>query len=73
MHFLQQLNDDAKPVTLERVSNTRVLQAVVTIALSSKPEEGSADVANLSDRAYGEMVRLQEALRGLVDLSRDVD
>lgn len=47
------------------------MQAVVTIPLLS--DEGSVDVANLTDRAYNEMVRLQEALRGLIDLSRDVD
>lgn len=60
-------------MTLERVSDTVVLQAVVTIPLSFKPDQGNADLANLSDRAHGEMMKLQEALRGLVDLSKDVD
>ena len=69
-HTSCQLNEDTKPVTLERVSSTRVLQAVVTIALPSKPDGGSVDQ---SDRAHSEMVKLQESLRGLLDLSKDVD
>jgi hypothetical protein len=68
-----QLNEDTKPVTLQAISNTRVLQAVVTIALPGKGESGSVDLANLSERAHGHIVKLQESLRGLVDLSRDAD
>lgn len=60
-------------MTLERVTNTRVLQAIVTVPLSSKVDQATADLTNLADQAHGEMVKLQEALRGLVDLRKDVD
>ncbi|UZJ51485.1 hypothetical protein CBS101457_000805 [Exobasidium rhododendri] len=73
LFHLLKFNEDTKPVTLQRLSNTRVLQAVVTITLPGKGESGSVDLAKLSERAHEHIVKLQESLRGLVDLSRDID
>lgn len=65
-----QLNDSDE---LEYISTTRILQAVILVTLPSKSAQANAEMTSLSDRANSEMVRLQEALKGLVDLTRDVD
>lgn len=72
---LYKVDKDKNRLSLQKVSDTTVLQLAATISLldAIRQEPGPIDPSKVTERACGDIVALHDALRGLAEFSKDVE